>query len=168
MIRKPEVLIATNCDIVARAADVIYTTGSRSRDEGYLRLIEERLRANPALVYIRVLMGPVRRKEVKDHLLRVFEFRSPIDRTQGLQTLYVGLYTDLARQPEIFLCGSEKRCLVVLPPLDRAGGYSTARVFTRRDDVESYRHLVAELYAASTQLLRATDIEALPIDPIPA
>jgi pimeloyl-ACP methyl ester carboxylesterase len=168
LIKKSDDVIATNCEIVRRAADIIFTTGSRSRDDLYLTAIEEKLRANPGLVYIRVLMGPIRKQELKEHLLRVFQFRDPTERLHGRQTLYVGLYNDLATQPEIFLCGNERRCLAILPPLDGVGRYSTARVFTCREEVANYHSLVRDLYGRSVHLENASAITALPVEAAPA
>jgi len=166
LIKGSDQVIAATCDIVRRATDVIYVTGSRSRDPKYLRTIEDMLQADPHLVYWRVLMGPIRRQELKDHLMRVFQFRDPKKRDQGRQTLYVGLFKDLAAQPEVFLSGNERRCLALLPPLDGVGQYGTARIFTRSEDVASYHALVRDLYGRSTHLDDASAIAALAVDPL--
>ena len=167
LIKKPGDIQKATSDVVRTATEVIYVTGSRSRDEQYFQAIEAKLKENPRVEYMRVLMGPLRRQQLKDHLLRVFGFRDPQDRTYGRQTLSVGMYTDLVRQPEVFLCGNERRCVALLPPLDGVGQYSTGRMFTQQKEVQAYRALVRDLYGRSTPLMNANAVEKLPVEPVP-
>lgn len=151
-----------NITMVREARREIYTVGSRSRDPAYLQAIEERLASQPRLVYYRALIGPPRRQILKDHLLRCLDLRDPADRSEGYQTIHLSLFEDTHKQPEIFLCGNERRCLVVLPSTTGAiGEYSTAVVFTDPAIVRGYGDLTKALCAAGKPLATPADVQAL-------
>jgi hypothetical protein len=152
-----------NIALVQEAKSEIYTVGSRSRDGKYLALIEERLAADPKLLYYRALIGPPRRTILREHLSRVLQLRDPADRSQGYQTVYLSLFKDTHKQPEIFLCGNERRCLVVLPSTTGGiGKYSTAVVFTDSAVVKGYGDLAKALCDAGKTLTSVADVQALP------
>jgi pimeloyl-ACP methyl ester carboxylesterase len=143
-------VIRINIQLVQEAEKEIYTIGSRSRDEKYLAAIEKRLQEDPKLVYYRVLMGPPRHQVLKEHLSKILSLRDPQDRTHGYQTVHLAMYHDLVAQPEVFLCGTERRCLVVLPAATgKVGEYSTGVVFTESSVVQGYHSLTKALYDAA-------------------
>lgn len=72
-----EALVAEMIAVVSEAHETLVTTGSRSRERPYLGAIERRLREHPDLVYYRVLLGPLRSLELRDHLLAVLTLRDP-------------------------------------------------------------------------------------------
>ncbi|MGH3911955.1 MAG: hypothetical protein ACRDTC_00885 [Pseudonocardiaceae bacterium] len=94
--------------------------GSRSRDEGYPRIIEMSLSERPELVHYRVLFGPPRHPILVDHLLRLLELRDPDDWSQGMKTMHIGLIDDDPHMPERFFCVSEKAAVVPIPSLTSA------------------------------------------------
>jgi hypothetical protein len=148
LINGNDAVIEANMRIVETAEEHLFATGSRSRDLKYLQTIEAKLQKCPRLIYWRILMGPPRQQVLKDHLLRVLAMRSPGDRSAGFKTIHIGLFEDDTAQAEIFLCGNEKTCLVVLPSLEGLGKYTTAMLFSNPDTVRSYLRLTRELYAA--------------------
>ena len=157
-------LLRANLSIVREARRVLYAVGSRSRDPEYLAAIEEALQRHPQLVYHRVLVGPLRRDELKQHLSRVLGIRDPAARVQGQKTVYIGQYTDTAEQPEVFLVGNEVRCLVTIPALTSGvGDYSSGLAVTGARHVDAYERLVKTLYAAGEPKESAPAIAALPV-----
>ena len=156
-------IVAANCRIVRRARDTIFTVGSRSRDEQYLKTIEEKLRENPGLAYWRILFGPPRSQALKEHLLRVLSFRSPADRSCGCQTIFLAMYNDDASEPEHNLCGNDNTCLIVQPPRNGVGQYSTAQICTKADAVRGYLELARELYGRGENLESCEKIKILPV-----
>lgn len=153
-----------NRKIVEEAVQELYSTGSRGRDRDYFNTIEKALEERPGLHYYRVLMGPPRKKCLKEHLLKVLMQRDPRDRSQGAQSVHLGLYPDSARQAEAFICGNEKMCLVVLPgATGGVGDYSTAAIFTDDRLVQGYSHLVKALYESGRRLETRRAVEALEV-----
>ena len=154
-----------NARAIASARQVIFTIGSRSRDERYLRSIEDRLRADSALIYYRVLMGRPRRRALWEHIERVLGFRDVADRSTGQRTLYVGLYDRPDEQAEINLMGTETTCTVILPPAEGVGTYSTAMCFRDGAHVDSYRKLAHELMGRGSDIRSLDDLRRLVPDP---
>ena len=151
-----------NIRLVEEARVDLYTVGSRSRDPDYLKAIEKVLEERSSLSYTRVLLGPPRRAELRDHLLKVRTLRDPDDRRHGFRTLSLALFDDPRRQPELNLCGNERRCLLVLPSADGGiGEYDTAVVFSDPTLVGGYRRLAQALVDAGTPLRTMEQIEAL-------
>jgi hypothetical protein len=114
--------------IVEEANRFIVCAGSRSRDEDYLMLIEDKLQANPAVVYYRILFGPPHFHALHEHLLRVLQIRDPQStaREGAGKSVFISLFDDHDCEPEHFLCGNE-RC-ALLPQLSLRGlsWYDTA------------------------------------------
>jgi len=153
-----------NLRLVEEAREELYTVGSRSRDPDYLKAIETVLAEQGKLRYTRVLFGPPRRQELKDHLLRVRNLRDPADRTHGYRTLDLALFDDPRRQIEFNLCGNERRCLVVLPSAaGEIGEYDTAVVFSDPEVVRGYSRLAQALADAGTRLDDVDQLEALTV-----
>lgn len=129
-----------NLTLVKESEKYLYTTGSRGRDLVYFQAIHDQLNKNSDLEYFRVLMGPPWHKLLKDHLVEVLE---KYDKRTKLSII-----NDFQKQPEIFICGNEKRCLVVLPSCGAwTGKYSTAVVFTEPKIVSGYQSLVESLWS---------------------
>ena len=154
-------LLAANQKIVREAKKILFTTGSRSRDVAYLNQIEEKLRRDPKLQYYRVLMGQPRRKEIVDHLRAILAIRDPRDRSLGLKTTHLALYDKPHEQWEVFLCGNERMCVVVLPSQGGIGKFNTAEVFTGQAQVDSYLNLVQQLYHAGACIENLADLDQL-------
>lgn len=154
-------LIQTNADIVSEAEEVFYATGSRSRDEKYLKAIEARLAAVPSLVHYRVLMGPPFRRVFKEHLLRLLQLRPPDDRSLGYKTLHVGLFEKPLQQAEVFVAGNEKRALIVLPSRRGLGEYNSGLVVDDPVHARDLCNFVKQMYAAARPIEATAAIEAL-------
>jgi pimeloyl-ACP methyl ester carboxylesterase len=155
---------SANLRLVEEAREELYTVGSRSRDPEYLKAIEKVLAEQNKLRYTRVLLGPPRRQELKDHLLRVRKLRNPADRTHGYKTLDLALFDDPKKQVEFNLCGNERRCLVVLPSAaGEIGEYDTAVVFSDPEVVRGYSRLAQALADAGTRLDDLDQLERLPV-----
>lgn len=153
-----------NIRLVEEARVDLYTVGSRSRDPDYLKAIEKVLAERSSLSYTRVLLGPPRRSELKDHLLRVRTLRDPDDLSHGFRTLSLALFENPGKQVEFNLCGNERRCLLVLPSADGGiGEYDTAVVFSDPKLVDGYRRLVQTLVGAGIRLQSMEQIEKLPV-----
>jgi len=161
LIRGAERLIAANMRLVNEAESLIYATGSRSRDSVYLSAIEDRLASDPSIEYWRVLIGPPRRLELVKHLEKVLKIRSADDRSAGKKTVHIAIYENWKVQPEVFLCGTEKTCLSVLPSIDGVGQYSTANVFTGPKYVRAYIDFVKSLYNAGDKIESQQEIDHL-------
>ena len=163
VIRAEKELLEWNERLVRDAEEVIYMTGSRSHNRGYLDTIERRLAEAPALAHYRVLFGPPHYQVLKDHLRRLLELGRPRDRARGQKTLNLGLFTDYALQSEDFILGNEREALVILPSLSGVGHFTSAIVFTGPDEVEGLRRFVSELYGRSAKLETPAAVEALEV-----
>lgn len=115
--------------IVDEASRILVCAGSRSRDASYLRLIEDRLAADPGLAYYRILFGPPWHTELRDHLLRVLAIRDPAATAQGAgKSVFLGLFDDDDVEPERFICANEHRALLPQLSLNGLSWYDTALV----------------------------------------
>ncbi len=149
--------------IVDEAQECLVTTGSRSRDPDYLSCIEARLARQPALVHYRVLFGPPRSQILKDHLLRLIQIRHPQDRSQGAKTIFIGVFDDFQREPENFICASERRAFIRLPSITLVQRYDTGIEFANPKQATSYLRFVQELYSAGRVVESEPEILALSI-----
>jgi len=149
LIRTYEELVDTLLVIVEEAEQVLVAAGSRSRDKRYLEAIETKLRENPRLVHYRVMFGSPHNQIFKEHLLKLLEFRDPMDREFGHQTLHIGLFTKVLIEAENNICANEKMALIVLPSTEGVGKYTTALVLQDAADVQAMIRFVRELYSAS-------------------
>jgi hypothetical protein len=126
-------------DVVHGAEEYLVAAGSRSREPGYLREIEQVVRAKPQLVHYRILIGPPHSQILKDHLLRLLALRPPgsgADHGEGLQLC---LLEDLMQDHERFFTASEREAVVVLPSANSPANFDTALVV---DDPWYARRLV--------------------------
>ncbi len=97
--------------VVASAEQVLVVTGSRSRDEGYLKAIEERI-SNSALCYVRILVGPPQHQSLQDHIDRLRAAAAAVPGWPKNKVLIVE--TPLGGEwPERFLCASENKMVVI-------------------------------------------------------
>lgn len=161
VIKSWEDLLAYNEQIVNEASESLYITGSRSRDAKYLKAIEQKLQATPALALYRVLFGPPHHLVLKEHLRQLLKLRDPRDRTHGYQTMHIGLFSDYQRQFETFILGNENEALVLLPSLLGVGEYNSGIIFTGREEVDGLLRFVKGLYGWSTKLETLAEVEAL-------
>lgn len=154
-------VLARTKEIVRNANKYLVTSGSRSRDEDYLREIENVLQERPQLVHYRVLIGPPHHQLLKDHLLRLLELRSAPDQTRGQRTLHLGIFDGPDRPSEAFICASESEGIVILPSLTATTAYDTALVLRDRRWIEGLNAHVRQLYAGGRKLEDAEAIRAL-------
>lgn len=159
--RTSEELMQLNMYIVNSAEEILYTTGSRSRDKKYLDAIEQKLQLSPRLVHYRVLFGPPHHESLRNHLLNLLSIRSPHDRAYGYKTIFLALYDNSLKQFETFILGNEREALVILPSLSGIGEYNTAIVFTGIDDVNGLRNFVKQLYTSGDPIELVAKINAL-------
>ncbi len=163
VIRSADDLMEWNERIVQNAEEILFITGSRSRDVQYLHTIEKKLEQNPQLVHYRVLFGLPYHQTLKDHLLQLRHLRSPDDRSQGFKTIHLGLFMNERRQAESFILGNEKQVLVLLPSFLGVGEYNSGIIFTGRDEVEGLQRFVKQLYSMSEVIETKEKLEMLAI-----
>lgn len=163
MIMGYEALVEANLDIVRSAEVFLHTTGSRSRDETYLRTIEGVLQEKPDLTHCRILYGPPMRPQLTAHLERLLQLRDPLGPyVNGRPSLEIAVSTDTTVYPaEVCLCMNERRALVVLPSALEPGGYDTAVVFEDPTLIRGWRSLVAGLCHTGRRLTCIEDLHAL-------
>jgi len=163
IIKTAKKLRECNLRLVAEAENVLFITGSRSRDKKYLRAVEDRLRQKPLLRHYRVLFGPPHHQILKDHVLELLRIRDPADRAHGFKTLHLGLYKTTLRQFEAFILGNEKEALVLLPSFSGVSEYDSCILFTDKDTVVALQRFVKQLYTASELLETAEQAAALKV-----
>lgn len=163
LLRTSDELREGNLRIVKNAEEVLFMTGSRSRDRKYLEAIEEKLRTSPKVIFYRVLFGPPHHTILRDHMLELLRIRSPKDRTYGYKTIYLSLFTDILKQYESYILGNEHEVLVILPSFSGLGEYNSAIVFTGIDEVKGLLSFVKQLYDASKPIETQQKIQALKV-----
>lgn len=164
-------LLDSNADVEAALWSVVdeanrflVCSGSRSRDERYLRLIEDRLRADPDLTYHRILFGPPWRVELRDHLLRVLEIRDPSMTAQGAgKSVFLALFDDLSCEPERFICANEHRAVLPQMSLNGLSWYDTAFVVNDPKRASGWRATMQEAYRAGRPIETRDAVLSLPI-----
>lgn len=161
LIRSSEDLVATLLTVVEEAEHCLVATGSRSRDQRYLEAIEKKLEGT-GIVHYRVMYGPPHWAVFRLHLARLFEIKSTYA-IAGNPRMFIGMITDLGREPERFLCANEHRAVVVLPSLNGLERYDTALDLEGDEYGIGYTRLVQEMYAASQPIDRAEHVAALPV-----
>jgi GntR family transcriptional regulator len=119
-------LQAALVNVVRGARECLVAVGSRSREPGYLKAIEQALEARPELVHYRILIGPPHHQVFKEHLLRLAALGGSQGRSQGPKTLFVSMLDDLARDPERFFVASERAAVVTLPSVNSPANFDTA------------------------------------------
>lgn len=145
-------IIAANINIVTSARRILACIGSRSRDESYLREIENALKTRPELIHYRVLSLPPFKKVFQDHLLKLLNIRNPANRSQGYKTTHIGIFDNLTKQPETLLCANESSVLIVLPSMQGINEYNTALLIEDADTTQKFLHLTKSLYHGSINL----------------
>lgn len=149
--------------IVNESQKILFTSGSRSRDEKYLKSIEQKLIDCPQLVHYRVLFGPPHHAMLKKHLLDLLKIRNPSDRSQGFKTIHLGLFEDFQEQFETFILGNEREILLISPSLSGVGQYNTAIVFTGKEYIDGMGRFVKDLYGRSKKIETAGEINVLKV-----
>lgn len=107
-------LVEAMTSVVLAAKEQLVVTGSRSREPGYLSVIETALLGAPDLVHFRVLYGPPRHTELREHLARLLTLRDPAERRNGVKTLHIGLVESPSALERHFVA-SERAAVVPLP-----------------------------------------------------
>jgi len=124
--------------IASEANEFLFATGSRSRDDVYLKKIEARLRAVETLNYTRILFGDIRRDELTHHCEVLSSDPSLSSRARICEI------ADLSKHTEAFFVLNEKEAVVIIPSLNAIGKFDTALVMKGpyhkrvRSIVESY------------------------------
>ena len=152
VIQTADALFNLNKKIVDEAEKYLYMTGSRTRDQPYLDVIEMRVHQVPSLVIYRVLFGPPHHQMLKTHLQHLLEIRDPDDRTFLQQTIHLGYFDDFKKQAESFIIGNERQAMVLLPSLLGVGEYNCGILFTGKDDVQGLYRFVKDLYNLSRKI----------------
>lgn len=142
----------TDClrSLVSDAQECLVATGSRSRDPAYLATIEEKVE-HSRVVHYRILYGPPHWPVLRSHLLRLDELRSNAS-VSGDPRILIGLVEDFRRDPECFICASERRAVLILPSLSGLAHYDTGLELEGEEYGIGYVRLVKELYAAARPL----------------
>lgn len=148
-------------DVARGAREYLVTTGSRSRDPDYLASIEERLQGGDVIHY-RVLCGPPHWSVLKTHLRRLHEMRRAAA-PGGDPRILLGVVSDFRREPERFICASERKAVLILPSLNGLEHFDTGLALDGEQYGKAYVRLVQELYAASRPIETDRDIDALPV-----
>lgn len=150
-------LQAALAHVVEHAEEAIATTGSRSRDPDYLSRLEAAVAARPTLVHYRVLYGPPRHSMLKNHLRRLHDIAGNGDR------LRIGIVRDLYRDPERFLCVSERAAIVVLPSLTSTSNFDSGILITDTAVARHYLEHVRQAYLGSDQLTTRAALDELEV-----
>jgi hypothetical protein len=158
-------LLAKNIEIVEKARKFIVCFGSRSRDKDYLLKIEAACKANPKLVYKRILFYRPFHIELQRHLARLIEFRSPRDRREGYQTLHICVCDDVIKQPEVSICMSETQANFVIPSVNMPGNYDTSLYTDDRRAIDAWASLANELCRNCPQVETIDNLLALGVQP---
>ncbi|WP_326681615.1 helix-turn-helix transcriptional regulator [Streptomyces sp. NBC_01237] len=115
-------LVGAMIDVVLGAKEQLVVTGARSREPGYLSAIESVLSRTPDLVHYRVLYGPPRHRELREHLARLLALRDPAERRNGVQSLHIGLVEKPFALERHFVA-SENAAVIPLPSFHGADGF---------------------------------------------
>lgn len=148
-------------DVVRGAGQYLVTTGSRSRDPEYLASIEARLQGGD-LTHYRVLCGPPHWSVLKAHLRRLDELRRAA-RPGGDPRILLGVVNDFRREPERFICASERKAILILPSLNGLEHFDTGLELDGEKYGMAYVRLVQEFYASSRPIETERDVDALPV-----
>lgn len=124
--------------LVAEATEVLFATGSRSRNAQYLSRIEKRLTEIATLSYTRVLFGPIKRDELRTHCATLAANKALSNRVRICEI------SDLTNHTEAFMVVNEHEALIVVPSINAIGNVDTGLLMTGplhrqiRGIVESY------------------------------
>lgn len=153
-------LIATNIAIVGEAQEFLYVTGSRSRDADYLGAIQSRLEEIPTLIHRRVLFGPPRTTEMRNHIEALLKIGAMAAKyVTGIERMIIGVYEDDRNfPPEAAICMNERRALIVLPSVESSWAYSTAVVFEQQSVVRGWKNWIESICAGVDAIVSAADI----------
>jgi succinyl-diaminopimelate desuccinylase len=112
--------------VVRGARECLVAVGSRSREPGYLREIEQAVREWPTMIHYRILIGLPHTQILKDHLLRLLALRPITAGDDDGKSLYLSILDDLVADPERFFVASEHTALVMLPSATSPANFDTA------------------------------------------
>lgn len=123
--------------VVRTAQKSLMIMGSRSRDEGYLRAIEDHISANPHVDHGRILVGPAQSEILEQHIQKLADIGGRRDESNGDGRLAVTEYPLGGSVPERFIAASETKAVITLPSLNGGRLYDTALVI--EDDLASQK-----------------------------
>lgn len=110
--------------LVVEARELLYSTGSRSKAQSYLSLIEQKLTETTTLHYTRILFGPIRRPELELHC------SSLQNNLELCKRARICAIEDLSKYAEAFVILNEREALVVVPSLNATGNFDTGLLLT--------------------------------------
>jgi transcriptional regulator with XRE-family HTH domain len=162
LVTSAEEVSAALLEVVDGAQESLVAVGSRSRRPGYLRRIEQAVRARPQLLHYRILIGLPHSHLLKSHLLELLDARPQGPAPGGDRRLRLCLLEDLTAAYERFFTASERAAVVVLPSANSPANYDTALVV---DDPGYARRLVEHAQALYGQRIldTAASIRDLPV-----
>ncbi len=136
--------------VVAKAKQIIIVTGSRSRDEDYLRSIERKITQSASICYVRILVGPPHHQALRDHIERIRSAAAavagwPRDKIKIVETPYGGEW------PERFICASESKAVIITQSPNSPWAFDTGIVI---DDEKIVAGMVAQLRALADGIYR--------------
>jgi GntR family transcriptional regulator len=162
LVTSGEQMSAALLKVTREARECLVAVGSRSREAGYLKAIEQALDARPGLVHYRILIGQPHHQVFKDHLLRLAELGSTESRSHGPKTLFVGMLDDLTHDAERFFVASERAAVVMLPSVNSPANFDTAVVIGDPRIAQALQQHGRALYGG--QLLESVDaVKALEV-----
>ncbi|WP_344585065.1 helix-turn-helix transcriptional regulator [Streptomyces lunalinharesii] len=154
-------LLRAMIQVVTGARRQLVVTGSRSREPGYLRAVEDTLSCFPDLVHYRVLYGPPRHRALADHLHRLMEIRSPAERRNGVKTLQVGLVESRTVLERHFVA-SESAAVIPLPSFHGRDGFDCGVMLGPEAACGLVQH-GREACAAARPLESISEVRRLPV-----
>lgn len=123
--------------VVRSAQKSLMIMGSRSRDEGYLKAIEDHVSANPNIEHARILVGPAYNAVLEVHIQKLLEIAKRRNESNGDGRLVVSEFPLGGSVPERFVAASETKAVITLPSLNGGPLYDTALVI--EDDIASQK-----------------------------
>ncbi|MEN8905362.1 MAG: hypothetical protein ABF289_05335 [Clostridiales bacterium] len=156
-------LMEKQIEIVENAEKVLAITGSRTRNEKYMKTIESAIIKNPNLEYYRILLGMPHNEGLKSHLFNCLKIVEPIEKEKMKRYLFLGFYKDTKLESEKFICSNEKQALVILPSFERIMKYDSGIVFHDKNDVSRMVEYVKQLYIRGIDITLENSINKLKV-----
>lgn len=158
-----------NLRIVGSANRFLMCTGSRSRDEGYLKSIIAKLTKDTHVAHWRVLFGAPYSEILRSHLRELIALRPSTHRNHGARTLHLSVIEGVGRirYSECFICANENNALVVQPPFcGTLGEYNSAVVFHSPTQVDGLARYIQNLHGVGRVLSSQQELEELRLDDV--
>jgi hypothetical protein len=156
-------LMEKQLEIVKTAKKTLATTGSRARNQDYLKAIEHVLSEKKDLEYYRVLFGYPYNEVLRLHLINSFNIIEQFEKEKGKRYLFLGYYRDTRKESEKFICANENQALVMLPSFERLMKYDSAIVFYDNNDASRMVEYVKQLFISSMDITIRNKLEKLKV-----